>query len=286
MPTKSQWIGIATILLIVLVFLSVILTHRVPEHETYAWRQDSIAAARDSIRHYYDSINHRQDSLRLHYDSIRVVHDSLREHWANYYDSVYAEKARRKQLYDSIHALPREARKHYYDSLYQRTDSVGGHISRPDSTHIFVFRGDSAFLGDSLLYVRAIKKDTIIELNSADTTCLMYIRGVGRYTARKIIARRTSLGGFYSAQQLREISIADSIIAHFVAEPDSIRPIRVNHAGVETLVRHPYIDIEPARALYEHRRRRGNWRSLSDIEYSGIFTPEAWSRVKYYLTID
>ena len=49
------------------------------------------------------------------------------------------------------------------------------------------------------------KKNIIVELNSADTTLLMQVKGIGRGYAKGIIRFRGLTGGFVSIEQLKEI---------------------------------------------------------------------------------
>ena len=89
-------------------------------------------------------------------------------------------------------------------------------------------------------YTPRIKRDTILDLNTADTTEFMLLRGVGRFTAMQIIRYRQALGGYYSTSQLYEISeIAndriDSLLPHLYADTSLITPIDVNRASVKQL---------------------------------------------------
>lgn len=46
---------------------------------------------------------------------------------------------------------------------------------------------------------------TVVELNSADTTALKMVPGIGSVFAKRIIKYRDLLGGFYSVEQLGEV---------------------------------------------------------------------------------
>lgn len=52
---------------------------------------------------------------------------------------------------------------------------------------------------------RSAKTDEMVELNSADTTRLKQLRGIGSGYAKMIVAYREKLGGFYKAEQLLEV---------------------------------------------------------------------------------
>ncbi len=138
-------------------------------------------------------------------------------------------------------------------------------------------------------YTPRIKRDTILDLNTADTTELMLLRGVGRFTAMQIIRYRQALGGYYSTSQLYEISeIAndriDSLLPHLYADTSLITPIDVNRASVKQLYRHPYISYKQAEQLYDLRRRK--LRLHSPDELSAVFSPDERQRLLPYLRFD
>lgn len=138
-------------------------------------------------------------------------------------------------------------------------------------------------------YTPRIKRDTILDLNTADTTELMLLRGVGRFTAMQIIRYRQALGGYYSTSQLYEISeIAndriDSLLPHLYADTSLITPIDVNRASVKQLYRHPYISYKQAEQLYDLRRRK--LRLHSPDELSAVFSPDERQQLRPYLRFD
>ena len=138
-------------------------------------------------------------------------------------------------------------------------------------------------------YTPRIKRDTILDLNTADTTEFMLLRGVGRFTAMQIIRYRQALGGYYSTSQLYEISeIAndriDSLLPHLYADTSLITPIDVNRASVKQLYSHPYISYKQAEQLYDLRRRK--LRLHSPDELSAVFLPDERQRLLPYLRFD
>lgn len=135
-----------------------------------------------------------------------------------------------------------------------------------------------------------IKKDTVIELNSADTAELQYIRGVGRYTALQIIIYREQLGGYHDAGQLREISSIseriDSILPHFFVDTTLIEPMPVNHSTVRRLQRHPYLSFTQAKALYDFRREQFKLKNIEQLSSLDEFTAEDLRRLQPYLSFE
>ena len=131
------------------------------------------------------------------------------------------------------------------------------------------------------------------ELNSADTALLSKLPGIGKGRAAMIVARRTALGGFYSAEQLQEIenipdSIIDNIIPYIKVELDSIKTIDINKVGIKRLHKHPYISYYQARAIYNlrwdkwHKGRIENLEELLNLEE---FNETEFERIKRYLKV-
>lgn len=125
---------------------------------------------------------------------------------------------------------------------------------------------------------------TVIELNSADTTELQKIPGIGSGIARQIAHYRQQLGGFYRIEQLEEIQLRYQLLTPwFRIDTTLVRRIPVNRASVERLSRHPYINFYQARALVEHRRKTGPIHHLKPFVLLEEFTPEDLQRIAPYL---
>lgn len=145
---------------------------------------------------------------------------------------------------------------------------------------------------DSVKYVR--KEFFEFELNSADTTLLAKLPGIGSGRAKMIVNRRRELGGFYSVEQLKEIdampdSIVEALIPYIIIELDSVKLIDVNRASVKRLHRHPYISYYQAKAIYDLRwdkHHKGRIEDLEDIRKLEVFTDEDFERVRWYLRIE
>lgn len=146
--------------------------------------------------------------------------------------------------------------------------------------------------------VKPIAKDTIkytpkefftFELNSADTTLLSQLPGIGINRAKMITNYRLQIGGFYSAEQLRDIknipdSIIDNLIPYISIELDSIKQVDINKSSIKRLHRHPYISYYQAKAIYNLRWDKQHKGVIADLEeLKSIFTQDEFERVKFYL---
>ena len=130
-----------------------------------------------------------------------------------------------------------------------------------------------------------MKPQERLSLNTADTTALKHVPGIGSFFARKIVSYRQRLGGFHSINQLLEIEdFPESSLSFFVIPDDKIRKLNLNQLSLEDLRRHPYISFHQAKAIIDYRRLHGPLKSLQDLRLHRDFTPEAISRLEPYVT--
>ena len=128
---------------------------------------------------------------------------------------------------------------------------------------------------------------TLVDVNSADTTELKKIPGIGSGIAKAIVAYRSRLGGFYSLEQLTEIEyVTPSLVKWFKLEGPVLRPLKVNKAGLEALRAHPYLNFYQAKVIVEHRRKKGQLKSLSQLSLYEEFTEKDLERLSAYLKFD
>lgn len=147
-------------------------------------------------------------------------------------------------------------------------------------------RTDSLFLKQ-----KTFKKGLMVELNSADTTLLMQVAGIGRGYARGIVRYRQLTGGFISVDQLSEIygmrkENLDRIRPFCKVNQELVRKIKINTAGVERLKGHPYLNFYQSKAIYELRRKKGKLKSISDLKVLPEFTPESLAKIEPYLSFE
>lgn len=137
----------------------------------------------------------------------------------------------------------------------------------------------------------AKRTDIIVDLNSADTTLLMQVKGIGRGYAKSIIHFRQLTGGFVSLDQLSEIygmrpENMERIRPFCKVDPQLVQKIKVNIASAERLKSHPYINFYQAKAIYELRRKKGKLKDISEIKVLSEFTSEGLAKIKPYLSFE
>ena len=138
-------------------------------------------------------------------------------------------------------------------------------------------------------YVKAFKypEGTLVEVNSADTTELKKIPGIGSGIAGGIVRYRERLGGFYALSQLEEVKhVTPELLKWFKLENDSTRKLEINKASLDRLRAHPYLTFYQAKVIVEHRRKKGQIKSLSQLALYEEFTEKDLERLSAYISFD
>lgn len=129
-----------------------------------------------------------------------------------------------------------------------------------------------------------IRETEYVALNTADTTALKTVPGIGSYFARRIVQYGQRLGGYVSIDQLDEIENFPQESKHyFVVEGSHPHKLNVNKLSLDELKRHPYINFFQAKAITDYRRLHGPIKSLQDLRLSKDFPPEAIERLLPYV---
>lgn len=133
-------------------------------------------------------------------------------------------------------------------------------------------------------YQPKIRRGEHIVLNTADTTALKTIPGIGPYFARKIVEYGERLGGYVSIDQLDEIENFPLEAKDYltIVNP-SPRKLNLNRLSLNDLKRHPYINFYQARAITDYRRLHGPLKSLDDLRLSKDFPNDVIERLLPYV---
>ena len=133
-------------------------------------------------------------------------------------------------------------------------------------------------------YQVKIRPGEHVVLNTADTTILKTVPGIGPYFARKVVEYGQRLGGYVSVDQLDEIEgFPLDAKDYLTVEGASPRKLNVNSLTLNELRKHPYLSFYQAKAITDYRRLHGPLKSLQDLRLSKDFPPEAVKRLEPYV---
>ena len=127
-----------------------------------------------------------------------------------------------------------------------------------------------------------------VELNSADTTTLQLLSGIGPAFARRIVRYRERLGGFVSTEQLLEVygftpELLAHIAPHLTLDSTHRNRIAVNSVPLKQFIKHPYVDYYFARDLVNLRSRGVTFSTPDDLRTLPSCTDTLLSKLLPYL---
>lgn len=294
--TAEQWLGVVLLAALVIGTL-IAVKHFQPEKKVeVSWTNDSTQAAFANHQAKEDSIRKSQWKKKYPREAIEI---RMQDFDPNTVDSstlvhlgLKPWQAKNMMKYRAAGGKYRKAED--LKKLYGMTDSMYQalapyiRIAREEKDSLKV---DSVYTHTDSLPKWPEKKDTILNLRTADTTELKMIRGIGSYRAKQIVRYREQLGGFVSVEQLLEVKgmedlASDSILQHFVLDSVMVQQMNVNQAGVQRLAQHPYLRFEQAKALYELRRKKIRLHSIQDLEAIECIDAKTLEKIAPYLNFD
>lgn len=130
------------------------------------------------------------------------------------------------------------------------------------------------FLHSAPSHSASVEMTSIIDLNTADTTLLQQLPGIGSTFAKRIVEYREKLGGYCETEQLLEVYGMDSTryygIKDYVRIDSGFIPnrLRINSDEFKVLLKHPYLEYNEVKKTVNYREQKGlitSWRQLSKV---------------------
>lgn len=139
--------------------------------------------------------------------------------------------------------------------------------------------------------VRTEKTILSFDLNKADSTQLIQIKGIGPGLSRRILNYRNKLGGFHDKSQVREVYGLDSAVVNELLKYGFIKnavvgKIFVNTATVQELDAHPYITPKVATIIVDYRSQHGRYTSLENLYQIRALDKVTLDKLAPYLSFD
>lgn len=135
-------------------------------------------------------------------------------------------------------------------------------------------------------YPEKFRQLTKVDPNTADTTLLQRIPGIGSWISRNIVTHRDKLGGFHSVEQLLEVKyFPPERLEWFEVQATDVvlKKININTASFAALSTHPYIRYEQARDLQHYIRLYGKIPGMEQLRRTSIFTLQELDQLTPYL---
>jgi DNA uptake protein ComE-like DNA-binding protein len=159
---------------------------------------------------------------------------------------------------------------------------------------------DSLFYSNVIKYIKFEKEPNVIvqqskpevlsiEINGADSTKLVRLKGIGSVYAMRIIKYRNLLGGFYSKEQLLEVynfpeETFYEIGPHIYIDTTLIKKIRINFAEYTDLLRHPYLNKTQTESILNYRNKNGIFNDITQIQSIESIDIETFVKLRHYFT--
>jgi competence protein ComEA len=205
----------------------------------------------------------------------------------------YGQKAggfRAKSQVQRIYGLP--------DSVYQRlapfmqlpAEMAGRGSAYTDSRPAFGASGASM----PSHFARKPAHLQPFDLNLADTTQLMQIKGIGRGRAKGLVKYRAELGGYVDESQLADYfmlrdapDLVDSLHKYtFVTPGFAPRPVHINSATFDELWPQPYVGKPLARLIVAYRKQHGPFATPDDLRQLKLLKEENFVKLRPYVRCD
>jgi len=201
-----------------------------------------------------------------------------------------------KSVSDNVSKKSSSAEPHNIKSNKSETETSSSYNTDPDSetnkeTVSERVQRLSSLARPSYSRVEKLKDGTVVELNTADTTLLKKIPGIGSSFAKRIVGYRNLLGGFYTVMQLSEVYGIDeekynALATWFSADPSHIIKLSVNSLPQDSLRRHPYINYAQAKIISQLRKQKGKLSGWENLQLLDEFTDTDKIKLQHYLSFE
>jgi DNA uptake protein ComE-like DNA-binding protein len=304
--SKGQRTGI--IVLVVLILLAITVNYMLPLFFPVTEKDGS--AFRAEVEHFKKSLVSNDSLRQIMWEKQNEIRQ--REFQEKYHTFAATKKQKLEEKYTLFTFDPnlldsagfvRLGLKPYVAANIQKYRKGGGRFkTAADFGKVFGIKPEKFKELESYITIAEVKllqqviqpvkrTDIVVELNSADTSLLMQVKGIGRGYAKGIIRFRQQTGGFVSVDQLSEVygmrlENLEKIRPFCKVNPDLVQKIKVNTATAERLKSHPYFNFYQAKALYEFRRKKGKLKDINELNILSEFTPQVISKLKPYLSFE
>lgn len=150
------------------------------------------------------------------------------------------------------------------------------------------YKRDSAYANKPSTYEKKTFTKGLVELNTADSLSIVFLKGIGPGFTKRIIKYRSMLGGFHSVNQLKDVyGMNDSLFlllsSQIKLDANALTKIPINAIDFNSLRKHPYFNFQSAQAVVNFRLKHGKL-TEADMKGLGIFSEEKLRLILPYLS--
>lgn len=134
---------------------------------------------------------------------------------------------------------------------------------------------------------KIIKKD----INIADAVLFEKVFGIGQVLSKRIVKYRKILQGFSMKSQVYEVYGLDSLVVQKLFEKfeikklPKIKKININKATFKEILRHPYLDYEMTKKIFQYKNKHSIFKSLKKLKEILEISDEKYQKILLYLKI-
>jgi competence ComEA-like helix-hairpin-helix protein len=137
----------------------------------------------------------------------------------------------------------------------------------------------------------APKKHTgTLDINRASIAEWQQLKGIGPAFAKRIVAFRDKLGGFYTVGQVAEtFGLPDSTFQQIkpqLVPSQIVNKIKINTVSLEVLMTHPYIKRNIAQIILNYRAQHGPFAAPEDLYRIHALSKEAATKIIPYISTE
>lgn len=134
---------------------------------------------------------------------------------------------------------------------------------------------------------RKLRYGETVDINTADTSELKRIPGIGSYYARRIVELRKKMQTFTSKEDLiMYIRNFPETALNYMSVSNNFPRLHINKVSQKELSKHPLFNYTQARDVIALRRTSGKISSMEDLSLIPSFTATQLKRLESYIIFD
>ncbi len=127
-----------------------------------------------------------------------------------------------------------------------------------------------------------------IDINLADSSEFMKLKGIGPVFSNRIIKFRDALGGFVTTEQLSEIyglpeETYQHIFPKLTVDKSDVKLLKINVISASELSKHPYVTYKQAQTIINYRNQHGAFNRVEDLAKIHSLDEDFFRKIEFYL---